>query len=532
MQVKDLLGRADETVLQRLLGRPAVQLLALFDEGNVRPRLLRETLMRLRSPQSLLTDPQTRGELLSMLHLDEARDLMSALGQAPCGDPFAELRQMRIRTNSSIEQDLLTHFELVRTGPDAGPDISGGPVECEYSLRPYQRSLVSRGRDALSRSARLLIHMPTGAGKTRTAMSLICDLLRQSEPGVVVWLAHSEELCQQAFEEFQRAWSALGNRELTMARFWGNAADSIDELRDGFVVAGLSKTYEGAIRDIDFIAQLGDRTCLVVMDEAHQAIAQTYALVLDALEGKRPSTRLIGLTATPGRSFDDPEENEQLARFWNRCKVGIQVEGFDNPVDFLVSEGFLARPTFSSLFYSGTGLSDADEREMARSLDIPLSVLQRVGDDAKRNLQIVRATEILLTRHQRAIVFAPSVQSAELLAAVLVSRGSHASAITSRTPMSERSRTIASFKSNSESPMVICNYAVLTTGFDVPRTSAALIARPTRSLVLYTQMVGRAVRGKHSGGNDTAEIVTVVDRELPGFADFGEAFMHWEEPWT
>ena len=374
--------------------------------------------------------------------------------------------------------------------------------------------------------------MPTGAGKTRTAMSLICDYLRQTEPGVVVWLAQSEELCQQAFEEFQRAWSALGNRELTAARYWGEAQDPVDELRDGFVVAGLSKMFEAARRDIDFIARLADHTCLVVMDEAHQAIAETYSLVLDVLEGKKASTRLVGLTATPGRSFEDPEQNEKLARFWNKNKVGIQVEGFDNPVDFLVSEGFLARPTFSPLFYNGTELTAADEREMSKSLDIPPSVLRRVGDDAKRNMQIVRAAEILLTRHQRAIVFAPSVQSAELLAAVLVSRGSHAFSITSGTASSERARTIASFKSNSDRPMVICNYGVLTTGFDVPRTSAALIARPTRSLVLYTQMVGRAVRGKQSGGNDTAEIVTVVDRELPGFADFGEAFLHWEEPWT
>ena len=72
---------------------------------------------------------------------------------------------------------------------------------------------------------------------------------------------------------------------------------------------------------------------------------------------------------------------------------------------------------------------------------------------------------------------------------------------------------------------------MLTTGFDAPGTSAAVIARPTISLVLYSQMVGRAIRGKKAGGNAEAEIVTVVDSGLPGFGDIGDAFLNWEDVW-
>ena len=75
------------------------------------------------------------------------------------------------------------------------------------------------------------------------------------------------------------------------------------------------------------------------------------------------------------------------------------------------------------------------------------------------------------------------------------------------------------------------NFGVLTTGFDAPLTSATLIARPTKSLVLYSQMVGRAIRGKIAGGNDIAEIVTVVDTAMPGFGDLSTAFMNWEDVW-
>ena len=79
--------------------------------------------------------------------------------------------------------------------------------------------------------------------------------------------------------------------------------------------------------------------------------------------------------------------------------------------------------------------------------------------------------------------------------------------------------------------MVLCNYGVLTTGFDAPRTSAAVIVRPTRSLVLYSQMVGRAIRGPAAGGNEACEIVTIVDTALPGFGDVADAFSNWEDVW-
>ena len=75
------------------------------------------------------------------------------------------------------------------------------------------------------------------------------------------------------------------------------------------------------------------------------------------------------------------------------------------------------------------------------------------------------------------------------------------------------------------------NFGVLTTGFDAPRTSAALIARPTKSLVLYSQMVGRAIRGRRAGGNDEALVVTVVDTALPGFTSLAEAFNNWNDVW-
>ncbi len=80
--------------------------------------------------------------------------------------------------------------------------------------------------------------------------------------------------------------------------------------------------------------------------------------------------------------------------------------------------------------------------------------------------------------------------------------------------------------------MVVFNYGVLTAGFDAPRTRCVIIARPTTSLVLYSQMAGRAMRGPRVGGNSKADILTVADTSLQGYASVTDAFTNWEELWS
>jgi superfamily II DNA or RNA helicase len=197
-----------------------------------------------------------------------------------------------------------------------------------------------------------------------------------------------------------------------------------------------------------------------------------------------------------------------------------------------VEQGYLAKANFRSLFYEGgVTLSDNDIRQIQEQLELPKSVLEKLADDEKRNLRILLEVETLAKQHSRIIVFAISVEHSDQLAAVLQTRGLKANSITSKTPPSERRRLLDEYKSASEGCTVLFNFGVLTTGFDAPRTSAAIIARPTQSLVLYSQMVGRAIRGPKAGGNETAEIVTVIDNGLPGFRDIAEAFHNWEDIW-
>ena len=255
-------------------------------------------------------------------------------------------------------------------------------------------------------------------------MNVIAEHLRSNESSLVIWLAFSEELCEQAVEEFEQAWEYLGNRSIEVVRFWGASEADLLSVRDGFLVAGLGKTYNYALSNLAAFATLGDRVSLVVIDEAHQSIAPTYELVLDLLVEKQLSTGLLGLSATPGRTWNDVEEDEKLANFFRRQKVSLEVQGFANPVEFLVAEGYLAKPSFSPLFYNtGVELSPQDLADIEDSLDIPHRLLDRLAEDEQRNLRIIQRAEEIAREHRRTILFAASVGNAKLLAAVLRARG-------------------------------------------------------------------------------------------------------------
>ena len=130
------------------------------------------------------------------------------------------------------------------------------------------------------------------------------------------------------------------------------------------------------------------------------------------------------------------------------------------------------------------------------------------------------------------IVFCPSVKSAEDCQEMAASAGLRSGVVTALTPSEDRSRVIEEFRQRGGDAMALFNFGVLTTGFDAPTTRGVVIARPTRSVVLYSQMVGRGLRGPRSGGNRNAWIYTVVDTSLPGFRSVADAFGNWEELWS
>lgn len=533
MKFDDLLSRADDQTLQALLGGAGMRLITLLDAKLAIPTKLKEVVIGLHSREGLLLSRETRRLLFDILRPSEAKELATLLN-VNSSNPYEALKKLRIARGSLREQAEFHFFELVPPPIDVSIDVpSTDLVEVGYPLFDHQRLAVREVQQKLYGDLRrVVLHMPTGAGKTRTAMNVIAEHLRSHEPTLVVWLAHTEELCKQAVSEFQQAWSHLGNRTLPVYRFWGDYEIELQEMRDGVVIAGLPKLYSATKRSIQTVNMLGSRSSLIVIDEAHIAVADTYSLMIEALVIHHPTTALLGLTATPGRTWADVEADRRLAAFFARQKVELHISGYANPVDYLVSQGYLAQAVFRPLMHNGGfDVTEDDFRRIEVEFEIPSSILDKLAEDEQRNLVIVREIEELTKQHSRILVFATTVNHAQLLATVLSARGFNATAITAMTPTQERTRQIEEYKDGGSESRIICNFGVLTTGFDAPRTSAAIIARPTKSLVLYSQMVGRAIRGIRAGGNETAEIVTVVDQGLPGFNSVADAFTNWEDIW-
>jgi superfamily II DNA or RNA helicase len=530
-----LLSRADDETLQTLLGSAAVRLIKLLNPSLATPTNLREIFLTLHPPESFLLSKQSRYILFELLRPKEAEILALILEAPERKNIYQALKEVKIRRGSDRERALFDFFELSLPRTEVAIEApSAELIAPKYPLFTHQRRAAQQVKHYLAQDPqRVLLHMPTGSGKTRTAMNIIADHLRAHEPTVVIWLAYSEELCEQAVAEFQRAWEYLGDRQLCIYRFWGTHELNLEDVRDGIIVAGLSKVYNAAKRSIRFINQLGVRASLVIIDEAHQSIAETYKLVLDALVIPYENTALLGLTATPGRTWADISADAKLSQFFAHRKVTLEVPGYNNPIDYLVAEQYLAKAQYRSLLYqTGIKLTERDLTQIEEDLEIPQYILNRLAEDEQRNLRIILEIEALVHRHQRILVFAVSVEHAQLLVCILQIRGFKASAVTANTPSQQREHLISSFKDDTPETKILCNFGVLTTGFDAPRTSAAVIARPTKSLVLYSQMVGRAIRGTKAGGNATAEIVTVVDCNLPGFGSVTEAFSNWEDVWN
>ena len=221
-----------------------------------------------------------------------------------------------------------------------------------------------------------------------------------------------------------------------------------------------------------------------------------------------------------------------MSEFFDQKKITLEIAGYPDPVSYLEKEGYLAKPTFKLI---ESNISDEYKPSYSSANsefgDYSEEQLENISCDAGRNQTILQEAESLLKTHLRVILFSSSVSHAKLLVAILIARGFDAEFITGETPNNIRERIIRKFKAADSIPRILCNYGVLTTGFDAPLTSAALIARPTRSLVLYSQMVGRVIRGPKQGGNLHAEIVTIVDPSLPGFGSIAEAFTNWDDVW-
>lgn len=401
-------------------------------------------------------------------------------------------------------------------------------------LHIYQRTAIDNVTQLLSGTGphRGLVSLPTGSGKTRVAVQAVVEHITSSRTTpLVLWIAQSDELCEQAAETWGHIWRSIGSpkESLTLSRFWGSNDAVPPDTGVHLVIATDDKLESARVRASHEWLRAAD---IVIVDEAHTSVSKTYTSLFTWL-GRGTTSRerpLIGLTATPYRGTD-LDQTRQLVGRYDRNHLTQGIFGDVDEHRYLQELGVLARVRHAEL--PGSQLrkrpvSGIAQRPQGRRDIAEFSVdLNAVAADATRNRHIIDSL-LTLPKETTVLLFAASVEHGQVLAQVLNQQGIAAASVSADTPTGQRRALVRKLKDGEI--RVLTNYNVLSQGFDAPKVGAVYVTRPTFSLNRYQQMIGRGLRGKKNGGSEEVLIVNVKDNVNA----FGEklAFHHFDALWS
>ena len=371
-------------------------------------------------------------------------------------------------------------------------------------------------------SGKVIVQLPTGAGKTKIAMEVITDFFNDNQNSTIVWLAESSELLEQAINEFKKIWASRGKTSVSINRVW-HKNDVVQDLKTPrLIVAGLSKLNS-------FFKKNGKlQSDLIVFDEAHHAVAETYAETQYNLEipGR---TKVIGLTATPGRK--NIEETEELANIFNDNKP-IKIKTHDqhlSPIRFLQKEGILSKirvggdriikiPEIEHMF------TDKEIKSLMTASNYDnLDVVKKIGQSHIRNKIIFEKLSELLKEGRQIIYFGTSVEQAKLMYMLLINFGFKVGFVYGDMSPTYRPEVIKKFQ-NKEINCLL-NFNVLVAGFDSPSIDTVVIGRLTKSANTLFQMIGRGMRGpKVEEGTELCDVYHIQDGFMSRFQNFDQLY--------
>ena len=397
-------------------------------------------------------------------------------------------------------------------------DVS--PLVIPPKLADFQEQLKTKMLEVLERDGiqtRCVVTLPTGGGKTRVAVEAFIDWMqpRFAEGKYLIWIAQSEELCEQAIACIEQMWGSrefMGN--LRIYRYFGGRDVPESSLEGGVVVASIQQLHNRIKSTDDSLSVILQDTGAMIIDEAHRAVSKMYDKLLNKAEEICGSNLfpVCGLTATPGRTglkrtLETVRLVDRFEAYLISPNLGSEYE--KNPLQYFRKHEYLAQANHV-IFHSGHEykLTDEEVNQITREDDLPTEFLKRLASDKKRNLFIVNKL-LSLPKDTSTLIYACTVEHAYFLSVILTAQGRNAKAVSAETPKTLRRSLIHDFKE--KKIQLICNYGVLTTGFDAPKTDCIAICRPTTSEILYEQIIGRALRGKKFGGTSECLIIDFAD---------------------
>ncbi len=334
-----------------------------------------------------------------------------------------------------------------------------------YTLRPYQGEAVEKAVAFLKSSSRrnAIEVLPTGSGKSL----IIANIVAQLGSPVLVFQP-SKEILEQNLSKLQ----SYGYRGAVYSASKGRTE-----------VADITFATIGSVVNK---SDLFTNFPYVIVDECHLVNAKEgmYKTFLGELE--KAGARVLGLTATPYRLASNSFGSE--LRFLTRTRPKV----FHEMIYFIQNRelfdgGYLARMEYAT----GNGFDGFDRTRLdvnSTGADYTDESVRRYYRSLNFKDKIVMAIEREMATRKNALVFTRFVEESSYLVRSIPG----AAIVTGETKKKERERLVEGFKAG-DIP-VICNVGVLTTGFDYPELETVILARPTMSLSLYYQMIGRAIR--------------------------------------
>ena len=329
-------------------------------------------------------------------------------------------------------------------------------------LRPYQVEAIAAIERCLATSASTLLVLPTGTGKT-----IVFSEVARRWPGQVMVLAHRRELLDQAANKLEHA-----TGERTALEQGDNRAFPQSRL----IVASKDSLHPKRLERFKDVS-------LLIVDEAHRAGTKknlSYYSVINHLRECNPNLKLLGVTATPNRH--DGEAMGQV----------FETVAYQYSIHDAISDGYLVPMSSRVVQIDGLDLT---------------SVRTTAGDLNGKDLAAVLERDELLLAYadaiiresagrQHVLVFCASVAQAQALATMIEHHGQGRVEFVCGDPKltSQEKRIAVSRDFRDGKIRFVVNCGIYLEGFDAPLTDLVAMARPTKSLSLYTQMVGRGSR--------------------------------------
>jgi len=327
-----------------------------------------------------------------------------------------------------------------------------------------------------------LVAMPTGTGKSVVIGRFIQNVYKNWPNQKLLMLTHVKELIQQNYEKLITLWPAapVGVYSAGLGR---------KELNCRITCAGIASIAKQA--------HLLGKVDLIIIDECHLVSPNDetmYRAFITALKLVNPHLKIIGFTATPWRLGFGSLTNEG-GIFTDICYDLTDMTSFNR----LIDEGYLLPPIPKS-----TKLVIDLEGVSTRQGDYAQGELQSAVDKTEITYAALEETLQLGKDRHAWLIFASGVDHAIHIADMLMDMGISAAAVHSKMDDKDRDQVIRDFKSGKLRCVV--NNSVLTTGFDHPEIDLIVMLRPTKSVVLWIQMLGRGTRPVYAPGYDLQTI--------------------------